>query len=50
MVEMLDKVHEEMYEKALQARSSHMKKVDNWSDFMKALSVRNICLAPWCDI
>jgi hypothetical protein len=23
--------------------------VDNWKDFMDALAVRNVCLAPWCN-
>jgi len=47
--ELLEKIHHEMYEKALQARLSHVKEVDNWTDFMVALAGRNICLTPWCD-
>ena len=38
-----------MYEKAKNARSDHMKNVDNWEDFMSALGGRNVCLADWCD-
>ena len=38
-----------MYDKALLALNTHRKKVDNWKDFMEALAVRNVCLAPWCN-
>jgi prolyl-tRNA synthetase len=38
-----------MYEKAKQARDSHLKHAENWKDFMQALNEKNICLAPWCD-
>jgi len=48
--QMLEDIHEEMYNKALQARLDHVKKVDNWKDFMAALTDRNICLAPWCNV
>ena len=27
-----------------------MPDVDNWKDFMTALSNRDICMAPWCNI
>lgn len=46
----LTKIHTDMYNKALQARLDHVKNVDNWADFMSAISARNICLTPWCDI
>ena len=39
-----------MFDKALQARLSHVKDVDNWKDFMEALAGRNICMAPWCNV
>jgi prolyl-tRNA synthetase len=47
--EELNKVHNQMFEKALKARESFTKHVDNWHDFMHALSERNICIAPWCN-
>ena len=47
---LLETIHTEMYQKALEARLSHVKDVDNWKDFMEALAARNICMAPWCDI
>lgn len=50
MIEMFPKIHEEMYNKALQARQSHMSNVTNWEDFMSALGKRNICMAPWCNV
>ena len=38
-----------MFQKALQSRLDNTKNVDNWADFMSALSGRNICMAPWCN-
>ena len=38
-----------MFDKALNSRLSHVKDIDNWKDFMKALGGRNICNAPWCN-
>ena len=49
MKELLPKIHDQMYQKALQARADHMKNVDNWKDFMSSLADRNIVLADWCD-
>lgn len=43
-------IHQEMYSKALESRESHLKHVDNWADFMAAVSERNIVMAPWCDV
>ena len=39
-----------MYEKALKARLEHTKNIDNWKDFMEAMTARNICMAPWCNV
>jgi prolyl-tRNA synthetase len=38
-----------MFEKAKNARDSHLKEATNWTDFMEAVNNKNICLAPWCD-
>jgi prolyl-tRNA synthetase len=46
---LLDKIHDEMYKKADQARSEHTKHVENWDQFMEALDQKFVCLAPWCD-
>lgn len=48
--QLLETIHQEMYAKALEARQSHVKDVDNWADFMTALNGRNICMTPWCDV
>ena len=45
----LNKIHTDMYDKAKQARDSHLKQASNWKEFMQALNDKNICLAPWCD-
>ena len=47
---LLEQIHHEMYDKALQARLQHQKDVFNWKDFMKEIMQRNICLTPWCAI
>lgn len=39
-----------MYDKALASRLEHLSEIDNWKDFMAALSKRNICMAPWCNV
>jgi len=47
---LLDSIHKEMYDKALASRLEHLSEIDNWKDFMAALSKRNICMAPWCNV
>jgi prolyl-tRNA synthetase len=46
---LLDKIHDDMYERALKTRDEHMKIAYNKVDFMTALNGRNIVLTPWCD-
>ena len=46
----LEDIHNEMFQKAQAARKEHIKDVDNWQDFMIAISGRNLCMAPWCNI
>lgn len=38
-----------MYNKALEARETHLTTVKNWEEFMVALSKKEICLAAFCD-
>lgn len=38
-----------MYQKAAEARDSHLKTATNWDEFMTALNNRDIVLADWCD-
>lgn len=45
----MDKIHNEMFEKAKKSREEHTKNVTNWEQFMEALDQKFICLAPWCD-
>lgn len=49
VTDVLDKIHKDMYQKALDARNSHLKEVTDWAGFMTALNNKDICLAPWCD-
>lgn len=46
---LLDKIHDDMYERALKTRDEHMKTAYNKVDFMSALNGKNIVLTPWCD-
>ena len=46
---MLEKMHDDLFNKAKKARDEHIKKIDNWNDFMAALNKKCICLAPWCN-
>lgn len=47
--ELLVTVHQQMYNKALEARDNHLKTVSNWDEFLRSLNKREICLADWCD-
>ena len=38
-----------MFQKALDARNSHLKEAKDWESFMAAVNEKNIVLAPWCD-
>jgi prolyl-tRNA synthetase len=49
LTQVLDEIHNQMYQKAEQARKDHTKNVVNWEQFMEALDHKFICLAPWCD-
>jgi len=48
--QLLTQIHDEMYQKALASRESHVRDIDNWKDFMDALNGRNLCMAPWCNV
>jgi len=47
--EVLEQVHQEMYNKALKARMDNTARVKTWKEFMDALAAKKICLAPWCN-
>ena len=46
---LLEQIHKEMFDKALQSRNDCTKFITNWEDFMSALNNRFICIAPWCN-
>ena len=45
---LLEQIHNEMYERALKTRDEHLIDAYNWDQFMAALNDRNIVLTPWC--
>lgn len=45
---LLNTIHKEMYQRALQTRDEHLKTAYNWEEFMNALNGKNIVLTPWC--
>lgn len=49
MVGLMDIIHDEMFQKAKEARNNHLEEVDNWADFMASMNKKNVCLTAWCD-
>lgn len=49
LLEELDNIQSQMYERAVQERDQRIKKADNWETFMSELNSRNLVLTPWCD-
>ena len=45
---LLEKIHDDMYERAVKTRDEHLKDAFTWEEFMTALNGRNIVLTPWC--
>lgn len=45
---LLEKMQEEMYQKAKSEYNSHTIKVTEWSDFVPALDAKNVILTPFC--
>lgn len=45
---LLEKIHEDMYNRALKTRDEHLIDAYTWEEFMTALNGRNIVLTPWC--
>lgn len=46
---LLERIHHDMYERALKTRDEHMKDASTWEEFMTALNARNIVQTPWCN-
>ena len=49
MKDLVQTIHNQMYDKAFAARAEHLKTIASWDEFMAALNNRDICLADWCD-
>uniref|UniRef100_A0A6B2E7J0 Bifunctional glutamate/proline--tRNA ligase n=1 Tax=Phlebotomus kandelakii TaxID=1109342 RepID=A0A6B2E7J0_9DIPT len=45
---LLEKIHENMLEKATKDLNDHMKLTRDWSEFVKLLDAKNIILSPFC--
>ncbi|XP_062532143.1 bifunctional glutamate/proline--tRNA ligase isoform X2 [Bombyx mori] len=48
IVELLDKTHAQMFERATKDRDARLSSVTKWEDFTAALEEKNILLAPFC--
>lgn len=48
MLTLLDKVQQDMYDKAKAEYDSHVIKVTEWKDFVPALDKKNVLLVPFC--
>ena len=46
---MLQKIQDQMYQKALERFNGKIKVASNWQDFMTSLNSRNVVLTPWCE-
>lgn len=47
---LLEKIHNDMYERALKTRDDHLKEASTWEQFMEALNAKNIVQTPWCNV
>lgn len=47
--ELLDRIHDEMFEKASKEREERVRQVYTWDDFTAALEARCSVLIPWCE-
>lgn len=48
--ELLDDLHQSLFNKAKEAVLAHRITVKEWKDFVPALNQKNCVLAPWCDV
>lgn len=46
---LLDKIQQEMYQRALGRFNDKIKRAGSWQDFMLHLNSRNVVLTPWCE-
>ena len=47
---LLNKIHNDMYERARATRDEHMNEASTWEQFMNGLNAKNIVLTPWCNV
>lgn len=45
----LVQMQQDMYDRALQERDSHMTSTTTWEGFMAELNLKHIVMAPWCE-
>lgn len=48
--EILDELHQDLFNKAKEAFDTHKVIVEEWKDFVPALNAKNVILAPWCGV
>ncbi|KAL3230176.1 putative proline--tRNA ligase [Nakaseomyces bracarensis] len=48
--EILDELHNDLFNKAKELYDSHRVLVNEWKDFVPALNKKNVILAPWCGV
>lgn len=46
---LLERIHKDMYERAVEVRDAHLKEAATWDQFMEALNQKNIVQTPWCN-
>ncbi len=47
---LLERIHNDMYERALTTRDEHQKEASTWDEFMVGLNGKNLVLTPWCNV
>lgn len=47
--ELLEDIHNNMYEEAKKAQEKKMRRANTWEEFLDALDSRSIALCPWCE-
>lgn len=48
--EIMDELHDALFQKAKEAYDTHRVIVNDWKDFVPNLNKKNVILAPWCGV
>lgn len=48
--ELLDAIHDNLYESAKEKFDNHRVQVHDWDDFVHQLNQKNVVVAPWCGV